>query len=147
MPRKDRSLATRKHAQTLAVQDSAGGTLALRERMLALAGISDADQAQALRQSFDVLVRHLGYRKVQRLVVRDARDHEHVEEYQDEDASAQRSAAVALIELIGAMPSRSTQAVAVHGKQIVVTFAQPPQPVPASAVVVDASASPPDEGA
>jgi hypothetical protein len=137
VPRKPKVTSLQRRPSTLPGPpgDSAGGALALREKMLAVAGITEAELGAALRASFDTLRAQLDVTKVQRLVVRVARDQETVQEYTDADTSSQRSAALALIDLIGAMPSRASGSVNIAGKQIVVRFADYDEPRPVAITV------------
>jgi hypothetical protein len=60
-----------------------------------------------------------------------------VQEYTDGDTSSQRAAAQALIELIGALPSRASGAVNIAGKQIVVRFADYAEPVAVPVTIIE----------
>lgn len=102
MPRKPR------HQHMLQVPDAAGGALALRDRLMAQAGVDEVRQAKLLRSSVDKLESQLSCLKVQRLVVPQGQNQGAVvETFEDVDNIAQRSAAVELLSVVGAYPSKT----------------------------------------
>lgn len=111
--------------------------VAVRQELFDLMGLDKAQQAGILAHSVSVLLDELGARRVQRLVVRSARDQEHIEAFTDVDHSARQAAADKLLTLVGAYPSRNIGKSGTTAVQVNISFLPmedgPPQVIEASA--------------
>lgn len=102
MPRKPRNMSLQ------SVPDAAGGALALRDRLMEKAGVDEAGQAKSLRASWDKLNAQLSSMKVTRFVVPIGQNRgSEVQTFEDADNTAQRAAAVELLSVVGAYPSKN----------------------------------------
>lgn len=89
------------------VPDASGGAVALRERLLEKAQVTEDDQARLLKAALDKLESQLEASVVRRLTVGTGAGRSEVREYVDLDTNAQRAAAVELLSVVGAYPSKS----------------------------------------
>jgi hypothetical protein len=108
-------VASRKKLRALTAQrqtpDAAGGPVALRHRLLTLAGVDEQQQANLVRRSIERLSSLLDARRTQRLVVPIGQNQgSRVEEFEEPDYREQRQAAEALLSVLGVQPSRSASA-------------------------------------
>ena len=120
--------------------------MGLRDRVLALAGISERDLASAVSESFSVLRTMLTSTKAQRLVVGDGGGSAHVETFEDAALDQRHRAALALLEMAGAHAVPKAAAVNVSGRNVLVRFASYDEPQPVVVDVVDALPRAGDEG-
>ena len=129
MPRKQPPAALARQASqaALASGGALGGALGLRERMLELAGVTEAEQARLTRCSINKLTDLLAAKRVTRLVVNAGRHVSEVREYVDEDTGRQHAAATELLDRFGVVVSKQTNALNVGGNlTVVISKQQPP---------------------
>jgi len=124
----------------LSSPDAVGGALGLRERLLADAGVTHEEQAELTRRAIDTYKRHLGAKKVQRLVVNAGLNVSEVQTFVDEDLAIQARAADSLLDRFGVVVSKQAAiGTQIGSLTVIVNKVQPPEPVH---VVVDAEANP-----
>lgn len=98
----------------------------MRQTLLDMAGITEAEQALLTRLVINKLTHLLSATTVQRLVVNAGLHRSEVKEYFDDDGALQARAAAELIDVLGLKPSRS-QGISNTGPMTVnVTFAERP---------------------
>jgi hypothetical protein len=142
MARKQSPAALARSAAALASPDAVGGALGLRERLLEMAGVTEAEQAILTRRAIDTYVRHLGAKKVQRLVVNQGLNTSVVQEYVDEDLAIQARAADALLDRFGVVVSKTAASSTNIGSLTVhVHKVQPPELQQAVVLPVDTEAN------
>jgi hypothetical protein len=123
----------------LSSPDAVGGALGLRERLLEMAGVTEAEQAILTRRAIDTYVSHLSAKKVQRLVVNAGLNTSVVKEFIDDDGALQARAADALLDHFGVVISKASAGGTQVGTLIVnITKREPPPlPITVDAQVVD----------
>ena len=133
---KSRSRSRRKGQ--LQVHDASLGTLPTLAELRAQARFVVGEQAEILREAIERLRAKLTATKVNRLVVRDGRDLERVEEFVDEDTVAQLRAIQTVFELLGANTPKQSSTSGPTGKvEVNIRFAD--MPAPSAPVVVEVS--------
>jgi hypothetical protein len=124
--------------EALQLPDASNGAIASREQLFVDAGVTRQQQAEIMREALDVARSKLTATKVTRLVVRDGRDLERVEEFVDIDHATQQKAVTQVFDLLGANASTKPQASAPPGPtKIEIHFAPLPDSAPPARVIVD----------
>lgn len=121
------------------IPDALSGTLGLRERVLAKAGLNDDNLAPAVRSAFDSAVQAVSAVKVQRLVVNRGLNNSEVVEFIDSDYATQLRAADLIFTLTGAYPSKSAGIAVTGPAKIVVNFRER---APQRAEIIDVAPGP-----
>lgn len=138
MARKQSPAAMIRSAVALSSPDAVGGPLGLRERLLEMAGVTEAEQAILTRRAIDTYVRLLTATKGQRLVVNAGLNVSEVQTFVDADHAIQARAADALLDRFGVVIAKGHASLTGGGDLIVhVHKVQPPDYVNAVAQVVD----------
>lgn len=132
MARKQAPSALARTRDALALGSAEGQAQGMRERLLELAGVTEAEQAMLTRAAIDKYRDQLTATKVQRLVVNAGLNVSEVREYSDPDHAIQARAADALLDRFGVVVSKT----AAGGTQIgsltvIVNKVQPPDVVEA----------------
>ncbi len=130
-------------AAALASPDAVGGPLGLRERMLEMAGVTEAEQAVVVRLAITKLVELTKAKRTQRLVVNVGLNTSEVQEFVDDDGALQARAASELLDRFGVVVSKA-QASLTGGGDLVVHVHKVQPPAPATIVVNEAPSARPE---
>jgi site-specific recombinase len=135
LARKQAPAALARQAAALSSPDAVGGALGLREKMLELAGVTEAEQARLTRVAITRLTEEVSAEKVQRLVVNRGLNNSEVVEFVDIDWSSRHRAAAELLDRFGVVVSKSAQNVNNIGNlTVIVTKRDAPEVIEAELV-------------
>ncbi len=137
MPKRKLALSKRKDLLP-ALPDAAGGAPALRERILAKAGLTEDRLAENLRLAEGKLRDLLEARRPERVVYQGAV----TAQYEDADGALQLAAARELLDLAGAKPSKFANTQTSGPQVVILVQGRDPEPAQVKAEVIEADAGP-----